>query len=73
MSYLFPGTGYSIKVIVLCHLDFANAVLAGLPDKTIHKLQLIQNWAAKVVLLRKRRIAAKEPSVICIGYPYVLE
>jgi hypothetical protein len=40
--------------MVLSHLDFANAILAGLPDKTLDKLQSVQNWAAKVVLMKQK-------------------
>ena len=40
--------------LVLSHLDFANCVLIGLPDKCIKRLQRIQNWAAKAVLRRSK-------------------
>ena len=35
--------------LVIAHLDYANALYAGLPYGDIHKLQRIQSMAAKVV------------------------
>ena len=40
--------------LVLTHLDYSNSILCGLPDKSIMRLQRIQNWAAKVVLQRDK-------------------
>ena len=40
--------------LVLTHLDYSNSILSGLPNKSILKLQRIQNWAAKVVLYRDK-------------------
>ena len=40
--------------LVMSHLDFANALYAGLPDVSIKKLQRIQNIAAKVVLNKRK-------------------
>ena len=36
--------------LVISHLDYANANLAGLPKVSLHKLQRVQNMAAKIVL-----------------------
>ena len=36
--------------LVISHLDYANALYAGLPKKDIKKLQVIQNMAAKIVI-----------------------
>ena len=36
--------------LVISHLDYANAVLVGLPETDIHKLQCVQNMAAKLIL-----------------------
>ena len=36
--------------MVISHLDYANAIMVGLPEKHIAKLQHVQNMAAKVVL-----------------------
>ena len=41
-----------VRGIVCAHLDYANAVFAGLPDCEISKLQGVQNIAAKFVLNR---------------------
>ena len=40
---------------VLSHLDYCNALLAGLPDNAIRQLQRVQNCAARVVKLVNRR------------------
>ena len=34
--------------LVLSHLDYANAILPGLPDCDINKMQRIENNAAKL-------------------------
>ena len=36
--------------LVISHLDYANAILVGLPETNIHKLQWVQNMAAKLIL-----------------------
>ena len=41
-----------VRGIVCAHLDYANAVFAGLPDCEISKLQRVQNIAAKCILNR---------------------
>ena len=46
--------------LVLVHLDYSNSILAGLPKTSIHLLQRIQNWAAKVVLGRHRSDSSVE-------------
>ena len=48
------------SALVLSHLDYGNAVLYGLPDKTLNKLQRVQNWAAKVVLKQSKYDSSKE-------------
>ena len=40
--------------LVLSHIDYANAVLTGIAENVLHKLQLVQNWAAKLVLKCKK-------------------
>ena len=39
-----------ISALVLSHLDYANAILIGLPEDNIKKMQIVQNMAAKLVL-----------------------
>ena len=41
-----------ISGLVLSHLDYCNGILINLPSVTIHKLQRIQNIAAKLILKR---------------------
>ena len=36
--------------LVISHLDYANAILARLPQVSLDKLQRVQNMAAKIVL-----------------------
>ena len=43
-----------IHALVISKLDYANALLFGIPEKFIRKLQLVQNSAARVVTLTKR-------------------
>ena len=47
-----------VTTLVISHIDYCNAVLFGLPDCLIKKLQRVQNCAAKLVLQRNRFDAA---------------
>ena len=49
-----------MNALVLSHLDYANGRLAGLPQKDLKKLQLIQNYAAKITLDRKKSESSKQ-------------
>ena len=40
--------------LVMSHLDYVNAILVNLPQREIHKLQRIQNMAAKIVLCKSK-------------------
>jgi hypothetical protein len=44
--------------LVVVHLDYANGLLAGLPNVNVSRLQRIQNMAAKVVLRKRKRDSA---------------
>ena len=46
--------------LCISHLDYANAILYGLPDVDINKLQCIQTMCAKLVLNHKRSDSATE-------------
>ena len=46
--------------LCISHLDYANAILYGLPDVDINKLQRIQTMCAKLVLNRKKSDSATE-------------
>ena len=39
-----------VSALVLSHLDYASAILIGLPEVDIRKMQIVQNMAAKLVL-----------------------
>ena len=41
--------------LILSRLDYANSVLYGLPEAELHRLQMVQNNAARVVM-RKRKM-----------------
>ena len=40
--------------LVMSHLDYVNAILINLPQREIHKLQRIQNMAAKIALCKSK-------------------
>ena len=40
--------------LVLSKLDYANGILSGASDTVINVLQRVQNWAAKVILKRRK-------------------
>ena len=40
--------------LVISHLDYANAILVGLPETDIHKLQWVQNMAAKLIFNKNK-------------------
>ena len=46
--------------LVISHLDYSNAILAGLLENTIKKLHRVQNIAAKIILNRDRRTSVTE-------------
>ena len=46
--------------LVLAHLDANNGILIGLPDTQLHKIQLVQNYAAKVVCNKQKFDSATE-------------
>ena len=53
---------YTTLVIMLCmsHLDYSNALLYGVPKKTIKRYQVIQNMCAKLVLGRSKYSSSTE-------------
>ena len=50
----------AILAMVISHLDYANAIMVGLPEKHIAKLQRVQNMAPKVVLKRGKYTSLKD-------------
>ena len=49
----------AVLTMVISHLDYANAIMIRLPEKTHRKLQRVQNMAAKVVLKRNKYTSSK--------------
>ena len=52
-QYLHQATCETlIHSLVLSHLDYMNIILFGATDKVINKLQRVQKWAVKVILIK---------------------
>ena len=61
ICHLLTEEATSSLVLSLCvsHLDYCNAVLYGLPDITINRMQRVQNMCARLVLRRTKWDSAK--------------
>ena len=46
--------------LVILHLDYANAILVGLPETDINKLQQVQNMVAKLMLNKDKHNSVTE-------------
>lgn len=49
-----------VQSLVIAHLDYGNCLYAKLPNEEIHKLQKVQNMAARVILKLGRRYSATD-------------
>lgn len=54
-QYLSPDACTTLVLgLVMSHLDYANSILAGVPDTTLRPFQRLQNMCAKLVLNRSK-------------------
>ena len=63
-----PTTERLIHAFVMCHFDFCNSLLSGLPSSQIQRLQLLQNSAARLVTRTKRH----ESTLVANQVPYLI-
>ena len=49
-----------VHSFVTSHIDYGNAMLYGLPDSSINKLQRLQNAAARLIMMKSKRDSISE-------------
>ena len=58
-----------IHSFVMSHLDYGSIILFGATDQILNKLHRVQNWVAKVILIRSMTVTLKLGKLYT-GYPY---
>ena len=56
-----------VHAFVMCHIDFCNSLLIGLPVRHIQRLQVIQNSAARLVS-RTKKHESVSPILQCLHW-----
>ena len=49
-----------VHAMVISHIDYANSLYVGLPESSLHCLQLVQNQAARLILQRSKYSSATQ-------------
>ena len=62
-----------IHSLVMSHLDYVNITLFGVTDKVISRLQRVQNWVVKVILIKSKYDSSFEAKTLYTGYLYEKE
>ena len=57
---IFEACQQAVQSLMISHIDYANALYSGLPNKTLAPLERIQRMAAKLVLKKSKYDSATE-------------
>ena len=60
MYFMVESSAKLVVSLCLLHLDFSNSILPGLPDSTSKQMQRIQNYGAKLVLVKTRYCSSNQ-------------
>jgi len=57
-----------VQVFISSRLDYCNSLLYGLPHSLIHRVQSVQNAAARLLTGTRRGTTSRQFCVSCIGF-----